>query len=125
MNQDERKDAQRGETSKVPTANPSQLKTNYNPDLRPQDDLDKVLNEYLTYVRHDLKSALNSIRESVCLILDGVIDPTEEKGIQLLEIAKRNVDRINDMINDKLSYSKFKSESTKKESNTNNNMPSK
>lgn len=69
--------------------------------------LDQLKSDFISSVSHDIRIPLNSVRESVALILDGVVKTEEEKGKRVLEIAKRNIDRLSVMINDLLDFSKL------------------
>jgi signal transduction histidine kinase len=69
--------------------------------------LDQLKSDFIASVSHDFRTPLNSIREGIALVLDGVVDPTVEKGRKMLEIAKRNSERLAHMINDLLDFSKL------------------
>src|SRR3989338_5088979 len=69
--------------------------------------LDRLKSAFVDSVSHDIRSPLNSVRESIALILDGVVNPVEEKGKKVLEIAQRSIERLTKMINDLLDFSKL------------------
>ena len=69
--------------------------------------LDQLKSDFIASVSHEFRTPLNSIRESIALILDGVVDTSQEKGKQVLGIAKRSIDRLTMMINDLLDLSKL------------------
>lgn len=69
--------------------------------------LDRLKSDFVDSVSHDIRSPLNSVRESIALILDGVVDTTQEKGKKVLEIAQRSIERLTKMINDLLDFSKL------------------
>lgn len=69
--------------------------------------LDQLKSDFIASVSHDVRTPLNSVQESIALILDGVVDTTQEKGRKVLEIAKRSIARLNTMINDLLDFSKL------------------
>ena len=69
--------------------------------------LDQLKSDFIASVSHDLRTPLNSVREGVALVLDGVVDPAKENGRKVLEIAKRNAERLTHMINDLLDFSKL------------------
>jgi signal transduction histidine kinase len=71
--------------------------------------LDQLKTDFTASVSHDIRSPLNSMQESISLILDGVVNPNDEKGKRVLQIAKRSIDRLNKMINDLLDFSKLDS----------------
>ena len=69
--------------------------------------LDQLKSDFIASVSHDVRTPLNSIQESIALILDGVVSTSEEKGKRVLEIAKRSISRLTTMINDLLDFSKL------------------
>jgi len=69
--------------------------------------LDELKANFTASVSHEIRTPLNSVRESLSLILDGVADPKSERGQRVLEIARRNIDRLTEMINDLLDFSKI------------------
>ena len=69
--------------------------------------LDQLKSDFITSVSHDIRTPLNSVQESIALILDGVVNTREEKGKKVLEIAKRSIGRLTAMINDLLDFSKL------------------
>ena len=69
--------------------------------------LDQLKSDFIASVSHDIRTPLNSVQESIALILDGVVSTGEEKGKKVLEIAKRSIGRLTQMINDLLDFSKI------------------
>lgn len=69
--------------------------------------LDQLKSDFIASVSHDIRTPLNSMQESIALILDGVVDVQQEKGKRVLEIAKRSIGRLTTMINDLLDFSKL------------------
>ncbi len=69
--------------------------------------LDQLKSDFIASVSHDIRTPLNSVQESIALILDGVVNTGEEKGKKVLEIAKRSINRLTAMINDLLDFSKL------------------
>jgi len=69
--------------------------------------LDQLKSDFISSVSHDIRTPLNSVQESIALLLDGIVDQKTEKGTKVLEIAQRNVKRLTDMINDLLDFSKL------------------
>ncbi len=69
--------------------------------------LDQLKSDFVASVSHDIRTPLNSIQESISLILDGIVNPVDDKGRRVLEIAKRNTHRLTTMINDLLDFSKL------------------
>lgn len=71
--------------------------------------LDQLKSDFIASVSHEIRTPLNAVKESISLILDGIADPKQEKGKQILEIGKRNIDRLTTMIGDILDFSKLES----------------
>ncbi|MBI3999387.1 MAG: hybrid sensor histidine kinase/response regulator, partial [Candidatus Omnitrophica bacterium] len=69
--------------------------------------LDQLKSDFIASVSHDIRTPLNSVQESIALILDGVVDTHQDKGKKVLEIAKRSIKRLTTMINDLLDFSKL------------------
>lgn len=69
--------------------------------------LDQLKSDFVASVSHDVRTPLNSVQESIALILDGIVNPADEKGKKVLEIAKRSIGRLTTMINDLLDFSKL------------------
>ena len=69
--------------------------------------LDRLKSDFISNVSHEVRTPLNAVKESISLILEGVVSPKEEKGARVLEIAQRNIERLTSMINDMLDFSKI------------------
>ena len=69
--------------------------------------LDQLKSDFIASVSHDFRTPLNSVQESIALILDGIVNTSEEKGKNVLQIAKRSIARLTVMINDLLDFSKL------------------
>lgn len=69
--------------------------------------LDQLKSDFIASVSHDIRTPLNSIQESITLILEGIVDPKSGKGKHVLEIIKHSIHRLTVMINDLLDFSKL------------------
>ncbi len=69
--------------------------------------LDQLKSDFIASVSHDIRTPLNSMQESIALILEGIVDVRQEKGKRVLEITKRSIGRLTMMINDLLDFSKL------------------
>lgn len=69
----------------------------------------KDLEEYLSFVRHDLRSQLCIIQESVNQVRDGLGNKDCEKCFGMLKPAVESAGQMNKLIEESLSLSKFKS----------------
>jgi len=59
----------------------------------------KIKSRFLSTVAHELKIPLASMKESISLILDGIAGQINNEQKQILDITKRNIDRLNRLIN--------------------------
>ena len=77
--------------------------------------LDEMKSEFISSVSHEFRNPLNSIRESIELVLDGVVNVAEEKGQRILKIAKTSAERLTILVNDLLDFSKLEAGKMKME----------
>jgi signal transduction histidine kinase len=78
--------------------------------LKEEEDL---RSEFIATLSHEIRTPLSSIRESVNMMLEGVLGTTNEKQTKFLEIAKSEIIRINDLLNHLLQVSHLDSDSRK------------
>ncbi|GAC1348416.1 MAG: hypothetical protein NVS2B9_13050 [Myxococcales bacterium] len=69
-------------------------------------EVDRMKTEFISTVSHELRTPLTSIKGSLSLLLDGST-PLEEEVAELLEVSKRNADRLVRLVNDILDISKI------------------
>ncbi|MBU0709138.1 MAG: hypothetical protein KJ793_00280 [Candidatus Omnitrophica bacterium] len=69
--------------------------------------LDQLKSEFVSTASHELRTPLAAIKESVMLILDGTAGKTSSAQSRFLGIARRNIDRLTDLINDLLDIFKI------------------
>ncbi len=69
--------------------------------------LDELKSQFISSVSHEFRNPLNSIKESIELILDAVVDPKTKQGLRVLDIAKNSTDRLTILVNDLLDFSKL------------------
>ena len=65
--------------------------------------------QFVAMVSHELRSPLGCIKEAVGLVLDGVAGPINKKQKDLLEITKRNIERLGLLTNDVLDVHRLES----------------
>ncbi|MBN3039803.1 MAG: PAS domain S-box protein [Candidatus Omnitrophica bacterium] len=78
-------------------------------DITKQKELDRLKANFITNVTHELRTPLIAIDKSIALLLTkdpGPLLPAQE---QFLDIAKRNISRLSNLINDLLDISKLES----------------
>ena len=65
--------------------------------------------QFVAMVSHELRTPLGCMKEAVGLVLDGVSGPINNKQQDLLEIIKRNIERLGLLANDALDIHKLES----------------
>ena len=71
--------------------------------------LDKMKDEFISIVSHELKAPLTSIKGSVELIQYTEKDTLTPNGLELLSICRRSTDRLNGMVKDLLDVARIES----------------
>ncbi|MBN1521626.1 MAG: HAMP domain-containing protein [Candidatus Aureabacteria bacterium] len=69
--------------------------------------LNEIKSNFLSLVSHELRTPLMIIQESVSQILDGLKGPVSPEQEEFLSMSKRNIQRLNKIIDDLLSISKI------------------
>lgn len=69
--------------------------------------LDKLKSDFVSTVSHELRTPLTIIKEGVCIILGGLPGPINEQQKKMLNVAKKNIDRLAGIINSLLDISKL------------------
>jgi len=70
-------------------------------------EIDRMKSEFISMTSHDLRTPLAAVKESVLLLLDDVAGKVSPEQVRFLKIAKRNIDRLTDLISDLLDISKI------------------
>ncbi len=68
---------------------------------------DKMKSGFISATSHELRTPLAAIKESVMLILDGTTGKVSSNQLRFLQIAKNNIDRLTNLIDDLLDISKL------------------
>ena len=69
----------------------------------------KIKSQFISIVSHELRTPLAAMKESITLVLDGIVGRLNKKQTKYLSIAKRNIDRLGALINDVLDFQKLES----------------
>ena len=69
----------------------------------------KMKSEFTSTVSHELRTPLTAIKEGIALVVDGLAGEINEEQKELLDISKKNVDRLARLINDVLDFQKIES----------------
>lgn len=70
---------------------------------------ERMKNEFVSIVSHELRTPLALTKEGISLVLDKVAGPVTGQQEQLLQSAKRNIDRVTRIINDLLDTASLES----------------
>ncbi len=72
----------------------------------------EIKSQFISTVSHELRTPLAAMKEGIAIVLDEVAGRINGKQKKFLNIAKRNVDRLENMINDILDFQKLEAEKT-------------
>jgi two-component system sensor histidine kinase GlrK len=75
-------------------------------------DLAQERNRFLRHMSHELKTPLANIREGTDLLLDGAVGPIDDNQREVASILRENALRLQQLIENLLSYSAWKSRAT-------------
>lgn len=78
-------------------------------DVTARREVEQMKSEFVANVSHELRTPLTSIKESIALLLDGVMGAISEGQRDFLEIADRETNRLVRLINDVLELSRIES----------------
>jgi PAS domain S-box-containing protein len=78
-------------------------------DISDRREIERLKDEFVSVVSHELRTPLTSIRGSLGLLANGVLQSQPEKAQRMLEIAVNNSDRLIRLINDILDIERIES----------------
>ncbi|MBW8040617.1 MAG: response regulator [Planctomycetes bacterium] len=67
----------------------------------------EMKSQFISTVSHDLRTPLACIKEGVTIVLDGIVGKISDEQRNYLDIAKRNIDRLANLVNDVLDFQKL------------------
>ena len=70
----------------------------------------EIKSQFISNVSHELRTPLAAMKEGIAIVLDEVTGRINGKQKKFLDIAKRNVDRLENMINNILDFQKLEAE---------------
>jgi signal transduction histidine kinase len=70
-------------------------------------DAIEAKSQFMSMVSHELRVPLTSIKESIAIVSDGLVGKIKKDQKNYLDIAKRNIDRLNKLIGDLLDFNKL------------------
>ena len=71
------------------------------------DTAQKMRDDFLSMVSHELKTPITSVQGSIGIVLDGSAGKINEEQKDFLNTAKRNLDRLDCLVNDVVEYQKL------------------
>ncbi len=72
-------------------------------------EMDQVKQDFVAMVSHDLRTPLTSVRGTLTLVAEGVLDVASDRGQKRLLDAQTNIDRLIGLVNDLLDIEKMAS----------------
>jgi PAS domain S-box-containing protein len=79
-------------------------------DIQKQKELQKLQADFIDNVTHELRTPLVAMSHSIKLLLEGLAGPIGDEQKKFLEIALRNIKRLQDLIDQLLDFSKITSD---------------
>ncbi len=76
-------------------------------DITERKALSEERDNFVNMVSHELRTPLGAIKESIALIAEGKTGPVDGKQIEVIDVAKRNVDRLKRLIDQVLDLQKI------------------
>ncbi|MBN1587238.1 MAG: PAS domain-containing protein [Candidatus Omnitrophica bacterium] len=84
-------------------------------DVTKQRELDRMKNEFMNKITHELRTPIVAIQHSLNVVLNKVAGPLNDTQENFLGIARRNLERLNILINDILDLGKLEAKKMKLE----------
>ncbi len=78
-------------------------------DVTDRKQIDRMKDEFISVVSHELRNPLTSIHASLGMLASGLLKPDSEQGMRLLQIAVDSSDRLVRLINDILDIERIES----------------
>jgi PAS domain S-box-containing protein len=78
-------------------------------DITERQEMERMKDELISCISHELKTPLTSIQCSLNLLTDGLIEPQSERGQRVITIAAEGADRLVRLVNDILDLERLKS----------------
>ncbi len=76
-------------------------------DITKQKELERLKRDFVSHVTHELRTPLVAVKQAVSLVLDKTAGTINEKQERMLEVVKRNIERLSKFINDILDVQKI------------------
>ncbi len=72
-------------------------------------EMDRLKSEFISTVSHELRTPLTAVKEGVSIVLDGIVGGINNRQERILEMSRRDVDRLARLIEDMLNISRIES----------------
>lgn len=79
-------------------------------DITREKEIEKMKNEFISSISHEIKTPLSIIKEAINLVVDEIPGKIVESQRDVLTTAQKNIDRLSNIIGDLLDISKIESE---------------
>lgn len=76
-------------------------------DITERKAVDRMKSEFISVVSHELRTPLTSVKGSLGLLEGGVVGKLSDRGLQMVQIARSNADRLIRLVNDILDLEKI------------------
>ncbi len=76
-------------------------------DMSKAKEIEEMKNEFVSMVSHELRTPLTTIKESVNIVLEGLLGPVSEKQQEILHLAKKDIKRLTTLVNDLLDVTQW------------------
>src|SRR3972149_2335455 len=76
-------------------------------DITKQRELDRPKKDFVSHVTHELRTPLVAVKQAVTIVLDKTAGSINEQQERMLEVVKRNIERLSKFINDILDVQKI------------------
>jgi len=76
-------------------------------DITKQQELERLKQDFVSHVTHEIRTPLVAVKQSVSLVLDKTAGTINENQERMLEVVKRNIERLSRFINDILDVQKM------------------
>lgn len=76
-------------------------------DITERKQLLEQKDNFMNTVSHELRTPLSAIKESINIVIDGLVGAIDQEKMECLAVAKRNVDRLSRLIDNVLDFQKL------------------
>jgi len=76
-------------------------------DITHEVEVDRLKSEFVATVSHELRTPMTAIRGYVDILLLGAVGAVNENQAHFLEVVKKNIDRLNNLVNELLDISRI------------------